>query len=296
MSEIFGVPPQLLVAQLTLGLINGSFYALLSLGLAVIFGMLNVINFMHGALYMCGAFVAYLLLQLTGISYWAALVIAPLVIGAVGVLIERTMLARIYHIDHIYGWLLTFGLALMVESVFKYYYGVSGRPYPVPNALSGALDIGFMQLPMYRAWVVLASLSACLVVWFCIDKTRFGAFLRAATEKPMLVQTFGINVPRMITLTYGLGVALAAFGGVLAAPVYQVSPLMGSSVISVVFAVVIIGGLGSIFGTVVTGIGIGIIEGLVKVWYPEAAHVAVFVVMALVLTFKPTGLFGRRVH
>ena len=291
--SIFGLPPEALFGQLLLGLINGSFYALLSLGLSVIFGMLNVINFAHGALYMTGAFTAYLLLHLAGVPYWGALVLAPLIVGALGLLIETTMLARLYKLDHIYGWLLTFGVALMIESVFRYFYGVSGKPFLPPPALQGGMNLGFMYLPIYRGWVIVVSVVVCLVIWYAIERTRLGAYLRAGTENPVLVQTFGINVPRLVTLTYGLGVALAAFAGVLAAPVYQVSPLMGSNIIVVIFAVVVIGGLGSILGTIVTGLGVGVIEGLTKVVYPEASHVVIFVIMAIVLLAKPAGLFGR---
>lgn len=296
MFDAIGISADMLMGQLLLGLINGSFYALLSLGLAIIFGMLNVINFVHGALYMMGAFIAFLLLQFAGIPYWVSLVLSPVIVGALGVLIERLMLSRIYKIDHLYGWLLTFGLALMIESVFRYFYGVSGKPYATPEALRGAIDLGFIFLPTYRGWVILISAAVCIAIWYAIERTQFGAYLRAATENPMLVQTFGINVPRLITLTYGLGVALAAFAGVLAAPIYQVNPLMGSNIIIVVFAVVVIGGLGSILGTVVTGLGVGVIEGLTKIVYPEASHVVIFVLMALVLLIKPAGLFGRRVR
>jgi branched-chain amino acid transport system permease protein len=288
-----GLPPEALFGQLLLGLINGSFYALLSLGLAVIFGMLNVINFAHGALYMAGAFTAYLLLQLAGIPYWISLLLSPLFVGSLGLVIEKTMLARLYKVDHIYGWLLTFGVALMIESAFRYFYGVSGKPFLPPPALQGGLNLGFMVLPIYRAWVIMVSIAVCLAIWYAIERTRLGAYLRAGTENPTLVQTFGINVPRLVTLTYGLGVALAAFAGVLAAPVYQVSPLMGSNIIVVIFAVVVIGGLGSIMGTIVTGLGLGIIEGLTKVVYPQASHVVIFVIMAIVLLWKPAGLFGR---
>lgn len=296
MSEIFGVPTQMLLGQLTLGFINGSFYALLSLGLGIIFGMLNVINFAHGAFYMMGAFAAYLLLQHAGVPYYAALLVAPLIVGAIGVCVERFLLKHIAHIDHIYGWLLTFGLALMIESVFRHYYGISGKPYPPPESLQGAVDLEFIILPNYRVWVILVSAAVGTAVWYAIDGTRFGSYLRAATEKPLLVQTFGINVPRLITFTYGLGVALAAFAGVLAAPIYQVNPLMGSNLIVIVFAVVVIGGLGSILGTIVTGLSIGLIEGLTKVFYPQGAQVIVFVMMAVVLMIKPAGLFGRRVR
>jgi branched-chain amino acid transport system permease protein len=292
-TSVFGLPPEALFGQLLLGLINGSFYALLSLGLALIFGLLNVINFAHGALYMTGAFTAYLLLQIAGVPYWASLVVAPLVVGLLGLVIEQTMLSRLYKVDHLYGWLLTFGVALMIEAVFRYFYGVSGKPFLPPPALQGSVSLGFMFLPIYRGWVVLVSVAVCLAIWYAIERTRLGAYLRAATENPTLVQTFGINVPRLVTVTYCLGVALAAFAGVLAAPVYQVNPLMGSNIIVVIFAVVVIGGLGSILGTIVTGLGLGVIEGLTKVFYPEASHVVIFVIMALVLLWKPAGLFGR---
>jgi branched-chain amino acid transport system permease protein len=290
---VLGLPLDALFGQLLLGLINGSFYALLSLGLAVIFGMLNVINFAHGAFYMMGAFTAYLLLQLLGVPYWLSLVLSPLIVGALGLIVEKTMLARLYKVDHIYGWLLTFGVALMIESVFRYFYGVSGKPFLPPAALRGGVNVGFMFLPIYRGWVIVVSIAVCLAIWYAIERTRLGAYLRAGTENPTLVQTFGINVPRLVTLTYCLGVALAAFAGVLAAPVYQVTPLMGSNIIVVIFAVVVIGGLGSIMGTIVTGLGLGIVEGLTKVFYPQAAHVVIFVIMALVLLWKPAGLFGR---
>ena len=293
MSTIFGIPPQALFGQLLLGLINGSFYALLSLGLAVIFGMLNVINFAHGALYMLGAFVAWLLLTMAGIGYWWALLLAPLVVGVFGVVLEKTLLSRLYKLDHLYGLLLTFGLALIVEGAFRHFYGVSGQPYPIPDALKGGQNLGFMFLPNYRGWVVVASLIVCFGTWFAIERTRLGAYLRAATENPVLVQAFGINVPVMITATYGFGVALAGLAGVLAAPIYQVSPLMGSNLIIVVFAVVVIGGMGSILGAIVTGLGLGLLEGLTKVFYPEASNIVVFVVMAIVLLIKPAGLFGR---
>lgn len=290
MFELIGIPPQVLFGQLMLGLINGAFYAVLSLGLAVIFGMLNVINFTHGAQYMMGAFVAYILLTVFGVPYWGALVLAPLIVGAVGIVIERTMLRRLYHLDHLYGLLLTFGLALIIEGLFRSRYGVSGQPYP--NPLPGGFDLGFMFLPTYRGWVLVASLVVCLGTWLVIERTKLGAYLRAATERPDLVQAFGINVPVMITLTYGFGVALAGFAGVLAAPIYQVSPLMGANLIIVVFAVVVIGGMGSILGAIVTGYGLGIIEGLTKVFYPEASNTVIFVVMAIVLLLKPAGLFG----
>ncbi len=291
--EIFGVPLQAMFGQLLLGLVNGSFYAMLSLGLAVIFGLLNIINFTHGAVYMMGAYGAYILMSAFGIGYWPALVLAPLAVGVVGMVIERTMLRWLYKLDHLYGLLLTFGLTLVLEGLFRSVYGVSGQPYPVPDLLRGATDVGFMTLPNYRAWVVVASLGVCLATWYVIERTRLGAYLRAGTENPRLVQAFGINVPLMITLTYGFGVALAAFAGVLAAPVIQVNPLMGSNLIIVVFAVVVIGGMGSILGSIVTGLGLGIIEGLTKVYYPEASSTVVFVIMALVLMVRPAGLFGR---
>ncbi len=293
MFDLLGIPPQLLFGQLLLGLINGAFYALLSLGLAVIFGMLNVINFAHGAQYMMGAFVAWWLLEFLGIPYWGALLLAPLVVGLLGIFIEKTMLSRLYKLDHLYGLLLTFGLALVIEGLFRNAYGVSGRPYPIPDALAGGQNLGFMFLPNYRAWVIVISLVVCFGVWFLIERTRLGAYLRASTENPVLVRAFGINVPLLLTLTYGFGVALAGFAGVLAAPIYQVNPLMGSDLIIVVFAIVVIGGMGSILGSVLTGLGIGVIEGLTRTFYPEASSVVVFVVMALVLLVKPSGLFGR---
>jgi branched-chain amino acid transport system permease protein len=293
MFELLGIPPQALFGQLLIGLINGSFYALLSLGLAVIFGLLNIINFTHGAQYMMGAFVAYFLLQYLGLGYWWSLVVAPIAVGAFGILLERTMLHRLYKLDHLYGLLLTFGLALIIEGLFRNGYGSSGLPYRIPAELQGGQNLGFMFLPNYRAWVIVASLSVCLGTWYLIERTKLGAYLRAATENPALVQAFGINVPRMITLTYGFGVALAAFAGVMAAPIYQVSPLMGSNLIIVVFAVVVIGGMGSIMGSVVTGFGLGIVEGLTKVFYPEASNTVIFVVMAIVLLLRPAGLFGR---
>jgi branched-chain amino acid transport system permease protein len=291
--ELLGVPPQVLFGQLLLGLINGSFYALLSLGLAVIFGMLNVINFAHGAQYMLGAFAAWLLLTYLGVGYWPALALAPLIVGLFGVLLEKTMLSRLYKLDHLYGLLLTFGLALILEGAFRQQFGVSGQPYPIPDALKGGQNLGFMFLPNYRAWVVVASVLICLMTWYAIERTRLGAYLRAATENPRLVQAFGINVPVMITATYGFGVALAGFAGVLAAPIYQVNPLMGSNLIIVVFAVVVIGGMGSILGAIVTGFALGVLEGLTKVFYPEASNIVIFVVMAIVLLVKPAGLFGR---
>ena len=292
--EIFGIPSQALFGQLLIGLINGSFYALLSLGLAVIFGLLNIINFTHGAQYMLGAFVAWLGLNKLGINYWLALVLAPIVVGATGVLIERTMLKQLYKLDHLYGLLLTFGLALVIQGVFRNEYGSSGMPYAVPEVFQGAFNTGFMFLPKYRAWVIVASLVVCLATWYVIERTKLGAYLRAATENPSLVQAFGINVPRMITLTYGFGVGLAALAGVMAAPIYQVNPTMGADLIIVVFAVVVIGGMGSIMGAIVTGFGLGLIEGLTKVFYPEASNVVIFVIMTIVLLIKPAGLFGTQ--
>jgi branched-chain amino acid transport system permease protein len=292
--EIFGVPPQALFGQLLIGLINGSFYALLSLGLAVIFGLLNIINFTHGAQYMLGAFCAYLLLNKLGIGYWWSLAIAPVIIGITGVIIERTMLSKLYKLDHLYGLLLTFGLALIIQGLFRNEFGSSGLPYRIPEELQGAQNMGFMFLPNYRAWVIVVSLVVCLGTWYVFERTKLGAYLRAATENPQLVQAFGINVPRMITLTYGFGVALAAFAGVMAAPIYQVNPLMGADLIIVVFAVVVIGGMGSIIGAIVTGFGLGIIEGLTKVFYPEASNTVIFIIMAIVLMFKPAGLFGTQ--
>lgn len=295
MIEIFGIPSQALFGQLLIGLINGSFYALLSLGLAVIFGMLNIINFTHGAQYMMGAFAAFLLLQHTGLGYWPALVIAPIVVAIFGMIIERTMLQWLYKLDHLYGLLLTFGLALIIEGVARNYYGSAGLPYRVPDSLQGGQNLGFMFLPNYRAWVIVASLTVCLGTWFVIERTRLGAYLRAATENPTLVRAFGVNVPRMITLTYGFGVGLAAFAGVMAAPIYNVSPQMGAELIIVVFAVVVIGGMGSIMGAIVTGFGLGVIEGLTKVFFPEASNTVIFVIMAIVLLIRPAGLFGRGV-
>jgi len=296
--EIFGVPTQALFGQLLIGLINGSFYALLSLGLAVIFGLLNIINFAHGAQYMLGAFTAFLLLNkapalgLPALGYWWSLVLAPVIVGAIGVVIERLMLKQLYKLDHLYGLLLTFGLALIIEGVFRNEFGSSGQPYPIPEQLTGGQNLGFMFLPNYRAWVIVASLAICLSTWYLIERTKLGGYLRAATENPTLVQAFGINVPRMITLTYGLGVGLAALGGVMAAPIYQVSPQMGADLIIVVFAVVVIGGMGSILGSIVTGFGLGLVEGLTKVFYPEASNTVIFVIMAIVLMIKPAGLFG----
>ena len=290
---IFGVPTQALFGQLLIGLINGAFYALLSLGLSVIFGLLNIINFAHGAQYMMGAFVAYFALQWTGLGYWPSLLLAPVVVGLFGIVLERTMLKRLYQLDHLYGLLLTFGVALVVQGVFRNQFGSSGLPYTAPAQLTGGYNLGFMFLPTYRAWVVVFSLVVCLATWYVIERTKLGAYLRAATENPTLVQAFGINVPRMITLTYGFGVALAALAGVLAAPIYQVNPLMGADLIIVVFAVVVIGGLGSIMGSIVTGFGLGVIEGFTKVFYPEASNTVIFVIMALVLLVRPAGLFGR---
>jgi branched-chain amino acid transport system permease protein len=318
MFEIFGIPSQALFGQLLIGLINGSFYALLSLGLAVIFGMLNIINFTHGAQYMMGAFVAWMILtpganfapictltfvfskscmvfmqSLPVIPYWGALLIAPVIVGAIGIAIERLFLHHLYKLDHLYGLLLTFGIALIIEGLFRNYYGSSGQPYQVPALLQGGRNLGFMFLPNYRAWVIVFSLVVCLATWFVIERTRLGSYLRAATENPALVRAFGINVPRMITLTYGFGVGLAALAGVMAAPIYNVSPLMGSDLIIVVFAVVVIGGMGSIMGAIVTGFALGVIEGLTKVFFPEASNTVIFVIMAIVLLIRPAGLFGR---
>jgi branched-chain amino acid transport system permease protein len=290
---ILGIPPQALFGQLLIGLINGAFYAMLSLGLSVIFGLLNIINFTHGAQYMMGAFAAYFLLQWAGLGYWWALLLAPLVVGLLGMAMERLFLRWLYSLDHLYGLLLTFGLGLMIQGLFRNQFGSSGLPYAMPAQLAGGRNLGFMVLPNYRAWVIVFSLALCLGTWFVIERTKLGSYLRAATENPALVQAFGINVPRMITLTYGFGVALAAVAGVLAAPIYQVNPLMGADLIIVVFAVVVIGGMGSIIGSVVTGFGLGLIEGLTKVFYPEASNTVIFVIMALVLLVKPAGLFGR---
>jgi branched-chain amino acid transport system permease protein len=286
-------PTPLLFAQLLVGLINGAFYAMLSLGLAVIFGLLNIINFTHGAQYMLGAFCAWFLLNWLGIGYWPALIIAPILVGISGIVIERLFLRQLAGLDHLYGLLLTFGLALVIEGVFRQAYGSSGQPYNIPPELQGAQNLGFMFLPNYRAWVIAASLGVCLATWYLIERTRLGAYLRAATENPTLVQAFGIDVPRMVTLTYGAGVALAALAGVMAAPIYQVSPLIGSNIIIVVFAVVVIGGMGSILGAIVSGFALGLIEGLTKVFYPEASNTVIFVIMAIVLLIKPAGLFGR---
>ncbi len=292
MFELLGVPPQALFGQLLLGLINGAFYALLSLGLAVIFGMLNVINFTHGAQYMMGAFAAWMLLQYAGLPFWVALVVAPLIIGLTGIIVERLLLSRLYHLDHLYGLLLTFGLALIFEGLFRKQFGSSGLPYQ--NPLPGGVNLGFMFLPWYRGFIVVFSLVVCLGTWFLIERTKLGAYLRAATENPQLVQAFGINVPRMITLTYGFGVALAGLAGVLAAPIYSVTPVMGANLIIVVFAVVVIGGMGSILGSIVTGFGLGIVEGFTKVFYPEASNTVIFIIMAIVLMIRPAGLFGTQ--
>ena len=291
--EIFGVPLQAMMSQLLLGLVNGSFYAMLSLGLAVIFGLLNVINFSHGALYMMGAFLAWMGLSYFEVNYWVMLIVAPLLVGLFGIVIEKTMLRWLYKLDHLYGLLLTFGITLLLEGVFRSFYGVSGQPYPVPDALAGATDLGFMILPNYRGFVVFASLVVCLATWFVIEKTKLGSYLRAGTENPKLVEAFGINVPLMVTLTYGFGVALAGFAGVLAAPIINVTPLMGSHLIIVVFAVVVIGGMGSIMGAILTGLGLGVVEGLTKVFYAEASSTVVFAIMVLVLLIRPAGLFGK---
>ncbi|MFM2279857.1 MAG: high-affinity branched-chain amino acid transport system permease protein LivH [Pseudomonadota bacterium] len=295
MMEILGIPAVALYGQLLIGLINGSFYALLSLGLAVIFGLLRVINFAHGALYMLGAFLAYLMGVHLGIGFWWAIILAPLGVGLLGALIERTLLTRIYHLDHLYGLLLTFGVALIIEGLFRWYFGSSGKPYSAPPELSGAVNVGFMMLPVYRGAVIVISLLTCLAVWFLIEKTKLGSYLRAATENATLVQVFGVNVPFLLTVTYALGAGLAGLAGVLAAPIYQVSPLMGSNIIIVVFAVVVVGGMGSIMGAVVTGYLLGIAEGLTKVFYPEASGIVIFVIMAIVLLLRPAGLFGREV-
>ena len=294
MTELFGIPTQALFGQLLIGLINGSFYALLSLGLAVIFGLLNIINFAHGAQYMMGAFCAWFLLNKLGLSYWWALLLAPLIVGATGVVIERLMLSRLYKLDHLYGFLLTFGVALVIQGLFRQYFGSTGLPYSMPKALEGGQHLGFMFLPNYRAWVIVASIAVCFGTWFVIEKTKLGSYLRAATENPQLVQAFGINVPRMITLTYGFGVGLAALAGVMAAPIYSVSPLMGADIIIVVFAVVVIGGMGSIMGSIVTGFLLGLVEGLTKVFDPEASNTVIFIVMAIVLVIRPAGIFGAQ--
>ncbi|SHF08122.1 amino acid/amide ABC transporter membrane protein 1, HAAT family [Loktanella atrilutea] len=293
MTTIFGYPLVVWMGQLLLGLINGSFYAMLSLGLAVIFGLLRVINFAHGALYMLGAFVALLMATHLGINYWFALVLAPLVVAAGGAVVERTMLSRLYKLDPLYGLLFTFGLALLIEGTFRYFFGASGQPYAVPGALAGGMNLGFMFLPIYRGWVIVASLVVCLAVWLLIEKTKLGSYLRASTEDPVLVQSFGVNVPLLLTLTYALGAGLAGLAGVLAAPIYQVSPLMGTNIIIIVFAVVVVGGMGSILGAIVTGYLLGIAEGLTKVIYPEASNIVIFVIMAIVLILRPAGLFGK---
>lgn len=302
MFELLGITPQALYGQLLVGLINGSFYAILSLGLAVIFGMLNIINFAHGAQYMMGAFLAYIGLVQLGprlgmpdfaVNYWVALIAVPLISGLAGIVIERTMMRHLYKLDHLYGLLLTFGLALIIEGLFRYGYGVSGQQYEIPDSLRGALNLGFMYLPLYRAWVIVISLTVCFATWYVIERTKLGSYLRAGTENPKLVQAFGINVPLMITLTYGFGVALAGFAGVLAAPIFTVNPKMGADLIIVVFAVVVIGGMGSILGSIITGLALGLIEGLTKVFYPEASAVVIFVIMSIVLLVRPAGLFGR---
>jgi branched-chain amino acid transport system permease protein len=292
MFELLGIPPQAFFGQLLLGLINGAFYALMSLGLAVIFGLLNVINFTHGAQYMMGAFGAWMLLTWFGVPFWAALVIVPILVGLTGIVLERVLLKHLYHLDHLYGLLLTFGIALVLEGLYRQQFGSSGQPYQ--NPIPGGVNLGFMFMPYYRGFIILASLVLCISTWFVIERTKLGAYLRAATERPDLVQAFGINVPRMITLTYGFGVALAAVAGVLAAPAYQVSPTMGSNLIIIVFAVVVIGGMGSIMGSILTGFGLGVIEGLTKVFYPEASSTVIFVIMAIVLMIKPAGLFGKQ--
>lgn len=293
MLEILGISAPALFGQLLVGLINGAFYAVLSLGLAVIFGLLHIINFAHGAQYMLGAFTAWLLLHYLGIGYWWSLVLVPLIVGAFGIILERLLLRHVYRLEHVYGLLLTFGIALVIEGVFREQFGSSGQPYPMPEELRGLENLGFMYLPYYRGWVIVASLVVCFATWFLIERSRLGSYLRAANENPELVQAFGINVPVIVTLTYGLGVALAAFAGVLAAPIYQASPLMGVNIIVVVFAVVVIGGMGSIMGAIVTGFMLGVIEGLTKVFYPEASNTVIFVIMVLVLLLRPVGLFGR---
>ncbi|MFC5387184.1 branched-chain amino acid ABC transporter permease [Aquamicrobium segne] len=295
MFELIGIMPQALFGQLLLGLINGSFYAILSLGLAIIFGLLNIINFTHGAQYMLGAFVAWMLLNYCGVGYWGALLLAPIIVGVSGIILERFLLSKLYRLDHLYGLLLTFGLGLIIQGLLRNQYGISGLSYSIPPQLAGMQDLGFMFVPNYRAWVMIASLVVCFTTWFVIEKTKLGAHLRAATENPVLVGAFGINVPLMITLTYGFGVALAAFAGVLAAPIYSVNPVMGADLIIVVFAVVVIGGMGSILGSIVTGFSLGLIEGLTKVFYPEASSVVIFIIMAIVLMIKPAGLFGREI-
>lgn len=293
MTDFFGIPVPVVLGQLLLGLVNGSFYALLSLGLAVIFGLLGVVNFAHGAFYMLGAYAAWIAMDKLGINYWWALIVSPFVVGALGILLERLFLRHLYKVDPLYGLLLTFGLALIAEGLLRELYGSSGQSYPVPALLQGAVNLGFMILPIYRAWVILASLIVCFTTWFVIEKTSLGSTLRAATENPKLVQAFGINVPVIVMLTYGAGVALAALAGVLSAPIIQVSPLMGSSLVTVVFAVVVIGGMGSIMGAIISGLVLGVIEGLTKVVYPEASNIVVFVIMAIVLFWRPAGFFGK---
>ena len=293
LTDLMGIPPQVLFGQLLLGLINGAFYAVLSLGLAVIFGLLNIVNFAHGAFYMLGAFAALALTQYLGLGYWGALILAPVIVGGLGIVVERLLLRRLAGVDHLYGLLLTFGLALVIEGTFVKLFGSSGLPYPTPEGLGGGVNLGFMFLPWYRAWVVAASIIVCGATWYLFERTKIGAYLRAGTENPKLLQAFGVNVPLLTTLAYGYGVALAAFAGVLAAPITQVNPLMGSNLIIVVFAVVVIGGMGSIMGAVVTGLAMGVIEGLTKVFWPEASATVIFVVMAIVLVLRPAGLFGR---
>jgi branched-chain amino acid transport system permease protein len=293
MFDALGFSSSAFFGQLLLGIINGAFYALLSLGLSIIFGLLNIVNFTHGALYMMGAFVAWMLLNYLGIGYWPALIIAPLIVGLFGIVLERVFIRHLYKLDHLYGLLLTFGLAMIIEGLFRNAYGVSGQSYSIPSIFQGGVNLGFMYLPLYRGWVVVVSIVVCLATWFVIERTSLGSNLRAATENPKLTEAFGINVPRLLTLTYGFGVALAGFAGVLAAPIYSVSPTMGANLLIVVFAVVVIGGMGSIMGSILTGFVLGIVEGLTKFFYPEAANIAVFVIMAIMLMIKPAGLFGR---
>jgi branched-chain amino acid transport system permease protein len=295
MMELLGISVQALLGQVLLGLINGSFYAVLSLGLAVIFGLLNIINFAHGALYMMGAFVAWMLLTYVGIPFWVALVVSPLIVGGIGMIIERTMLRPLHDLDHLYSLLLTFGLTLVIVGLFQNFYGVSGKPYPIPAALTGAVNLGFMFLPIYRGFIIVMAVIVCFATWFLIERTRLGSYLRAATENPEMVSAFGINVPLLVTLIYGFGVALAAFAGVLAAPIYSVNPVMGNDIIIVVFAVIVIGGMGSILGAILGGFSLGLVEGLTKVFYPEASTTTIFIIMALVLLLKPSGIFGREV-
>lgn len=295
MFELLGIPPQALFGQVLLGLINGSFYAVLSLGLAVIFGLLNIVNFAHGALYMMGAFVSWMLLTYVGISFWVALVVSPVIVGGIGMVIERTMLRPLHDLDHLYSLLLTFGTTLVISGLFQNFYGVSGKPYPIPAALTGVVNLGFMFLPIYRAFIIFMAVIVCFSTWFLIERTRLGSYLRAATENPEMVGAFGINVPLLVTLTYGFGVALAAFAGVLAAPVYSVNPVMGNDIIIVVFAVIVVGGMGSIMGAILGGFGLGLVEGLTKVFYPEASTTIIFIIMALVLLLKPSGIFGREI-